>query len=142
MKNSISTIASLILMILFSFQSIAKPQVDPLKSFTPTQIVKTYLETTIQGDTQLFKYLFTEDFQYQNNNSEKVFNKKEYADFTKANKGLKYDCETSYEIIEQYGNSCLSKVTMKFEKFTRVDYVTLSLHKAAWKVNKIVTTYP
>lgn len=142
MKKSIITITAIATLMLVSFNSIAKIKVDPLKSYSPTQIIATYLEITLQGITEMNKYLFTEDFQYQNENNEKLFNRREYTAFTKANKGLKYDCETSSEIVEQYGNTCLSKVTMKFEKFTRVDYISLSQNKGAWKVNKIVTTYP
>lgn len=142
MKKSIISISTIATLMLLSFCSFGKGKIDPLKSFTPLQIVKTYLETTVQGSTAMDKYLFSSDFQYQSSNNDKVFNLKEYAAFTKANKGLKFDCETSYEIIEQYGKTCLSKVTLKFEKFTRVDYITLSQNKDSWKVSKIVTTYP
>jgi len=55
--------------------------------------------------------------------------KKEYIKYLKANKGNKYDCKSSYDILSHDGKVCAAKVTMAFDNFTRVDYITLNQGK-------------
>lgn len=102
----------------------------------------TYLEATTLGSVELNKFLFADDFQYNNTANNDHFNKKQYTSFLKAHKGVKFDCTTAYEILDQTGNTCLAKATMTFKNFTRVDYMTLSHGEDGWKVSKVVTTYP
>ncbi len=139
MKTTITTIATAFIMML-SFNSFATA--NPLKNFNTAKIITTYLEASTSGSADLNKYLFADDFQYVNAVDNKTYGKREYTAFLKANKGLKYDCETSYEILDECGKACIAKVSMKFKTFTRVDYVTLSQGADSWKVSKVVTTYP
>lgn len=139
MKTTITTIATAFIMML-SLSSFANA--NPLKDLNTTKIIATYLEVTALGAPDLHKYLFADDFQYTNATDKKTYGKREYTAFLKANKGLKYDCETSYEILDECGKACVAKVSMKFKNFTRVDYVTLSQGADNWKVSKVVTTYP
>lgn len=139
MKLTITTIATAFIMML-SFNSFAST--NPLRNLSTAKIVKTYLEVATSGSADLNKYLFADDFQYVNAVSNQSYGKREYTAFLKANKGLKYDCETTYEILDECGKACIAKVTMKFKNFTRVDYVTLSQSTDSWKVSKVVTTYP
>ncbi|TYR31763.1 hypothetical protein FXV77_20230 [Sphingobacterium phlebotomi] len=105
-------------------------------------ILNTYLEAVTVGSIDLNKFLFADDFQYSNVNNNDRAGKKEYIKFLKANKGNKYDCRSSYEILSQDGKVCVAKATMAFDNFTRVDYITLNQGKDGWKVSKVETTYP
>jgi len=141
MKKTITLLMSAFLMIV-SLQTMATNKANPLKNFNATQILTSYVESATQGKTELNKYLLASDFTYKNSKDEKTYNKREYSDFTEASKGLKYDCTTTYEVTEQYGEVYRAKITMKFAQFTRVDYVTLTQAKDSWKVSQIITTYP
>ncbi|MFD1768733.1 nuclear transport factor 2 family protein [Sphingobacterium suaedae] len=141
MKNVINSIA-LAVMMLLSFSASATEPLNPLKDVTSTKILTTYLEATTLGSVDLNKFLFSEDFEYRNSANGDRFNKKEYTAFLKAHKGVKYDCKTSYEILDQTGQACMAKATMNFGHFTRIDYITLSQTEDGWKVSKVVTTYP
>lgn len=102
----------------------------------------TYLEATTLGSSELNRYLFADDFQYLNAGDGRSYGKRQYMKFLKANTGLKYDCETNYEILDECGKACVAKITMKFKNFIRVDYVTLNQRDDSWEVSKVVTTYP
>lgn len=142
MKRTITTIATAIIMIAsFSSFAGAATKLNPLKDAESAKIVITYLEAITDGNTDLNNFLFAEDFEYKNGNGHR-FNKKKYIAFLQANKDLKYDCTTSYEILDQSGKACVAKATMKFDNFTRVDYITLNHSADGWKVHKVVTTYP
>ncbi|WP_437921534.1 nuclear transport factor 2 family protein [Sphingobacterium sp. LRF_L2] len=141
MKKTLTTIAAAFIMIT-SFSAFAAETANPLKNLESAKIVTTYLEATTLGSVDMNKFLFSDDFEYRNTANGDSFNKREYTNFLKAHKGIKFDCETAYEILDQSGQACVAKATMKFANFTRVDYITLSQSSEGWKVSKVVTSYP
>lgn len=141
MKTTLTTIAAALIMTT-SFSSFATEKANPLKNVESDMVLNTYLEATTVGSTAMNKFLFADDFEYRNVNNDDRSNKKQYAKFLKANKGIQFNCESSYEILSQDGKVCMAKATMKFDNFTRVDYITLSQSKDGWKVSKVETTYP
>lgn len=130
------------LIFLCTVTSFAAEKENPLKSMNSNNILATYLETTILGNTAYNQKLFTADFEHFNANNNSKSGKKAYSEFLKANKGLQYNCDINYQILEESGKSCIAKATMKFDTFTRVDHITLCHTNEGWKVNKVVTTYP
>ena len=141
MKKTMTQWMTAFLMLL-SLQTMASNKGNPLKNFNASQILTSYVASTTQGKTELNKYLLTSDFTYKNNRDEKTYSKREYSAFVEASKGLTYDCTTSYQVTEQYGDLYRAKITMTFDNFTRVDYVTLIQVKDSWRVSQVVTTYP
>ena len=106
-------------------------------------IVRTFLEASTLGQATLNEELLAKDFQYYSASAPDItYNKKQYSEFLKSTKGLKYNCKTSYQILDESGNHCVAKVIMKFENFTRVDYITLNRSTDSWKVSKVVSTFP
>ncbi|MFD1768669.1 nuclear transport factor 2 family protein [Sphingobacterium suaedae] len=141
MKKTLTSIATALIMIT-SFSSFAAEKTNPLKYVASNKIIETYLAATTFGSIDFNNFLFTTDFEYTNSANGDRFNKLQYTDFLKAHKGIRYDCTTSYEILDQTGKACMAKVTMKFNTFTRIDYITLNNTAEGWKVNKVATTYP
>ncbi|SKC01630.1 Putative lumazine-binding [Sphingobacterium nematocida] len=141
MNKIIATIATLFILA-FGLNASAAETANPLKDVNATKIALTYVEAITIGNTEFNKHLFTSDFEYRNATSEQVSSRSEYLAFLKANKGLKYNCKTTYEILDQAGTTSVAKATMQFEKFTRVDYITMVQTVDGWKVSKVVTTYP
>jgi hypothetical protein len=141
MKKTLSTIATVLLMIV-SLSSFAASEVNPLKNMDSKAFLITYVEATTLGSDIYNKYLLTEDFEYSNTSNNDSFNKKAYLKFLKDNKGLKFNAETSYEILDETGKTCIAKAISTFENFTRVDHITLNKTNDGWKVSKVVTTYP
>src|SRR5690606_5854221 len=139
--KTLTTIATALIMIT-SFSSFAAEKANPLKDVESAKVLTTYLEATTLGAVELNKFLFTDDFEHHNSANNATFNKKQYTDFLKANKGVKFECETTYAILDQTGQTCMAKATVKFKNFTRVDYITLQQSEDGWKVSKVVTTYP
>ncbi|MFD1772294.1 nuclear transport factor 2 family protein [Sphingobacterium suaedae] len=141
MKKIVTSIAAALIMIT-SLNAFAAEKANPLKNVESAKIITTYLEATTLGSVDMNKFLFSEDFEYRNTANGDTFGKKEYTKFLKAHKGITFDCETAYEILDQSGQACVAKATMKFANFTRVDYITLDQTEDGWKVSKVVTSYP
>lgn len=141
MKRTVTTIAAAIIM-MTSFSAFAANKVNPLKNMDSKNVVVSYVEATTLGNDLLNKHLFTKDFTFVNANNGDKHTKKEYSNFLKANKGLKYNCISSYEVLTETATECTATASMKFENFTRVDHMTLVRSEDGWKVSKVVTTYP
>ncbi|MFD2599725.1 nuclear transport factor 2 family protein [Sphingobacterium corticis] len=133
------TAAFLICMTMSSFAATAS---NPLKSYNSSKIVATYVEMITVGSSEWSQHLLAKDFEYVNDVNRTKSNRTEYLKFLKSNKGVKFDCVTKHEILDETGNSCIAKATMNFGHFTRVDYITLCKMDEGWQVSKVVTTYP
>ncbi len=143
MKKSITSIAAALLMIA-SFSSFAA---EPILVNAPTASSNTlsaYVSSLTEGLNDFNNMIFAKDFEYSNSadRTEKKYNRRQYMQFLKQNKGLKFECTTTYQVLDETGNTSLAKVTMVFRDFTRVDYLTLHASNGGWKVSKVVTTYP
>ncbi|MGO1243372.1 MAG: nuclear transport factor 2 family protein [Sphingobacterium sp.] len=140
MKKSITTIAAAIIMIT-SFSAFAANHAKPVETVESAAIINAYIDATTLGAKEMNNLLFAEDFEYQNVANGDTFNKKVYTQFLENNQGVQYDCETSYQILDENAQACLAKTTMKFKNFTRVDYITLNHTTEGWEVSKVVTSY-
>ena len=141
MKTTLKTIAAALIMVT-SLSSFASEKANPLKDVESDMVIGSYMDAVTVGSIDLNKFLFADDFQYSNVNNNDHAGKKEYIKYLKASKGNKYDCKSSYDILSHDGKVCAAKVTMAFDNFTRVDYLTLNQGKDGWKVSKVETTYP
>lgn len=141
MKTTIGAIATAFIMMI-SFNSFAAEKINPLRNLNSTNIISTYLDAATAGSTTFNNFLFAEDFEYRNTANDKCHNKKTYTLFLKANEGLRFNCETTYEILDECSKACVAKAIIKFPTFTRIDYITLNHSQDGWKVSKVVTTYP
>ena len=140
MKRNLTIIAGLMFMVL-SLSSFAKENFGPLKGLSSKHVVMNYVKATTLGEILYNEHLFTDDFEYTNTANKNKINKKDYVKFLSANKDLKFDCETKYEVLDQTGKTAIAKATMAFDNFTRVDIITLSLADDEWKISNIVSTY-
>lgn len=140
MKNKIATIATALLMTL-SLSSFATTNGNPLKAKDAKNILLTYVESTSVGNIDYNKFLFTDDFEYENMANNQKAGKKEYVKFLKENKGLNFNCITTSDILDITGNTAIAKATSKFKDFTRIDHITLAQTKDGWKIARVITSY-
>lgn len=141
MKKIVLSLLSAFMMVI-SLSSFTNANANPLREKDSKSIMIAYVETIVSGYDKYHKYLFTEDFEHYNASSNMKFKKKPYLKFLNDTKGLKFNCQTSYQIMDETGKSCVAKATLTFKNFTRVDYITLNKTDDGWKVSKVVTTYP
>src|SRR5690606_5565960 len=128
MKTTLKTIAAALIMVT-SLSSFASEKANPLKNVESDMVIGSYVDAVTVGSIDLNKFLFADDFQYRNLSNNDRAGKKEYIKFLKANKGMQYNCESSYKILSLDGKVCGAKATMAFDNFTRVDYITLNQGK-------------
>ncbi|MFU1857304.1 hypothetical protein ACK8HY_09825 [Sphingobacterium sp. NGMCC 1.201703] len=59
----------------------------------------------------------------------------------KKQKGEKLNCAVNTDMLEESADYLVAKVTLKFEKFTRTDLVTLVWEGDSWKVSRSINSY-
>lgn len=109
-----------------------------------TNGVELYIDLLCAGDMESVDYLFDQQLTYEVSNNGKVtkYSRQQLIDHMKQGKGIQQDCRTNYAIVESCGDYALAKVEMKYDSFSRVDYVTLNRYGNEWKVSQVTSTYP
>lgn len=135
MKGIIST---LFFVGIISIAANAASKPSPMRGWKVFQVLDAYVKSVSAGESQLVEHLFTDDLEYYVNDRAERHSKKEIVKFLKSIKGHTYDCETSYSVLDETTTNCLAKMTMRFQTFTRTDYIYLSSTDEGWKVRKIL----
>ncbi|TWI21663.1 nuclear transport factor 2 family protein [Sphingobacterium siyangense] len=101
-----------------------------------------YVAVTTEGESAGVEQLFAEDFsqKIQATNAQS-HNREAVIKSLKKQKGEKLNCTVSTDILEESADYMVSKVTLKFENFTKTDVVTLERVGNDWKVSKSFNSY-
>ncbi len=62
-------------------------------------------------------------------------------DFLKAGKNVEQACTTSTRVVENNAYMAVVKVDMKFDQFTRSNYVTLVNTGNGWKITNVYSIF-
>lgn len=142
MKKTFYTIAVLFFILTSMSAFAAAPSNNLPLGRSKAEVLNAYIEASTLGNVTWDKNLLAYDFLYINTATGKQFGKAAYSKYLKANQGLKFNCTINYEIINETDEHATAKAIMKFENFTRVDYITLQPTRRGWEISKVVTTYP
>ncbi len=143
MKTLITLIASAVFT-LATYTLSAANLPDPLKFAKVETIVDHYIDATVNGETELLDYLFTNDFSQStpNNKNKEMLSKNQMMKHLKSLKNVRYACDTDVQFVEKNEDCSIVKVTKYFSNFKRVDYVTMCNTEDGWKINKVLVAYP
>ncbi len=59
----------------------------------------------------------------------------------KKQKNIHLNCAVSTDVVEQFTDYMVARVTLKFENFTKTDLVTLVREGKDWRVSKSINSY-
>ncbi|WP_312135947.1 nuclear transport factor 2 family protein [Sphingobacterium sp.] len=146
MKTLTKTFAIATLLFVSSVNVFANPIKEEKKALNKAvveNVVDEYINATVKGNTLYISDLFDSNFKQKFNGgkSQKTSGKEDYISFLKKNKGVQYDCEVSYELVEKNSNYSLARVTLDFGNFKRIDYVSINMDKDGWKINEVNSVY-
>lgn len=141
MKSSIKLFFAAI--ILLSATAFAHAETRMLNKIATASTIDRYIDAITKGNTAHLTTLFSNDLNYQVNNKGKVIvhERERLIHYLEGQKDLKQNCSSSYTLIDQNDQSAIAKIEMKYEGFTKVDYVSLINDGKHWKINSVVTTY-
>jgi len=142
MKNLVKTFAIAGLLFASSFTAFAIDK-DKLNSAVVENVVDAYINTSVKGNIEHVNDLFGKDFtqKFNTDYNQAPLSREAYVKQLKSQKGITFNCETEYQIVEQSGKYSLAKVTLDFSNFKRTDYLTMVMDKDGWKITEVNSVF-
>lgn len=134
---------NLILILIFLIYSCAniKEKTVPVAKESPSEVVNCYIDALTNSNPTLLKKILNDEFIFQYGNEHKTASKVELLNYiTKEIKDCKWDCKTSFEIIQQTSNRCIAKVNFKFHDIVYSDYIILHQSNNEWQIHRSIST--
>jgi hypothetical protein len=104
--------------------------------------IKKFVNAVSYGDTKGVSNIFDKDVKMTTAYKQEVvnYNKEEILTTIKFVQNVKQNCQTEYQMIERTPTQALAKVSMKYESFTKVNYISLANTTEGWKITHISTS--
>lgn len=103
----------------------------------------TYVEAMANGKLDGLKDILTEDMKYEVTRGDKVINytKAQLLSSLKESENVIQNCSTDYSLERINSSQAIMKVSMKYESFTKINYINLDKTEAGWQITKISNSY-
>ncbi|MFD0792685.1 nuclear transport factor 2 family protein [Mucilaginibacter litoreus] len=140
MKTLKSLTLALALMITCGF---VKANDVPAAYLTKTRAINTYLDAVTRGKLDNFNEVVDKSAKFSILRGKEILScdKKEMAEYLKGQKNIEQACTTSTDVVESNADMTVVKVDMKFEHFTRSNYVTIANTANGWKITNVYSVF-
>jgi len=105
--------------------------------------LKAYVDAVSLGKMNGLQEVLDQDIRFTTTRNKKIIthSKAEILKTLKANENVKQNCSTEYTIIESTSSLGLVKLTMKYEGFSKVEYLSLANTGQGWKITGVSTSF-
>ncbi|MFZ4263170.1 nuclear transport factor 2 family protein [Sphingobacterium sp. HJSM2_6] len=143
MKSLIKVFAIVGLVITTSALSFAKVPTNSLNRANVSVVLDAYVNSSVYGQSEFVQEFISEDFvqRFQTGNKQASVKKSAYIKHLKSLTGVKYNCKTAVELMEEANGFSIAKVTLTFNDFIRTDYVQLTTDAGGWKVREVNSVF-
>jgi hypothetical protein len=120
----------------------ANPVTDN-ENLTATHAVNTYVDAITRGKLAGLNDVLDQTVKFSMLRGKKMlsFDKKQMMDFFKGDKNVEQACTTSTDIVESNADIKVVKVDMKYDGFTRSNYVTVTNTGDGWKITNVYSVF-
>jgi len=110
---------------------------------TPNRAINIYIDAMTRGKVAGLNDVVDKSAEFNMLRGKTVlsFNKAQMIDFLKDNKNIEQSCTTSTSVVESNANVAIVKVAMKYDDFTRNNYVTIANTGNDWKITNVYSTF-
>lgn len=139
MKTLKITFATLALLVV-TFVSQASVKTPKLSM---TETANAYINAFANGKIDGFAELLDDNVKLTMSRGSNILNytKTDILKMLNDNKGVVQNCKTDYSVIENLPTQVILKVNMKYDLFSKINYVTMSQTDKGWKVTNISSAY-
>ncbi|OYD42902.1 hypothetical protein CHU00_17750 [Sphingobacterium cellulitidis] len=144
MKNLVKTFAIAGLLFASSLTAFAiDKDKDKLNNAVVENVVDAYINSSVKGDVEHVDNLFADNFslKYNTEYNQAPLSKSSYIKQIKGQKGVTFNCDSDYQIVEKAGKYSLAKVTLDFSNFKRTDYLTMVQDNEGWKITEVNSVF-
>ncbi|RFZ85988.1 hypothetical protein DYU05_10500 [Mucilaginibacter terrenus] len=120
----------------------AKP-VSTNENLTAIHAINTYVDAITRGKVQGLNDVLDQSVKFSMLRGKTMlsFDKKQMIDFLKQGRNVELACTTNTEVVERNADVAVVKVDMKFENFTRSNYVTIANTPSGWKITNVHSVF-
>lgn len=113
------------------------------ESLSKNHAINTYIDAMTRGKVEGLNDVLDRSAAFSMLRGKNVlsFSKKQILDDLKANKNTEQSCTTSTSIVESNDKVAVVKVDMKFDGFTRSNYVTIANTGEGWKITNVYSVF-
>lgn len=129
-------------LIVFSMSAFAAGEPNS-KRFNMNYAVQTYIDAMTKGDVKELPALLDANVKFSctRANTVTTHSKSQIVKSLKNIQDIKQNCETSYKVLEYNKAQALVKVSMKYQDFIKVNYVTMENSADGWKITNVTSTF-
>ncbi|MGX5690077.1 putative lumazine-binding protein [Arcticibacter tournemirensis] len=139
--KTLKNIAAALLFVL-SVSAFAAEQTQSNKSQIDAAVT-TYIDALNYGKIKGLSAVLDQDLKFTVSQGQTIlnYNKTQMIESLKAQENIVQNCKTDYTMIESNPGQAIAKVTMKYDGFSKVNFVTLSNTSKGWKITNISSSY-
>jgi hypothetical protein len=110
---------------------------------TKNYAINTYIDAMTRGKLNGLNDVLDQSAAFNMVRGKQVlsFDKKQMLDYFKTNKNIEQQCTTSTSVVESNAGLAIVKVDMKFENFTRSNYITIAHTANGWKITNVYSVF-
>jgi len=140
------TLAKLIVagcIILTSGSAFAGNPKKAMKRNSMEYALNNYVEAITKGKINAYERAIDDEatFSILRNNRIFTYNKKNEVELLRNMEGVQQNCEAETQVTENNGQFAVVRVNLKYEGFTKINYVTLYNIAGSWKVSSVSTVF-
>lgn len=141
MKNLKSIILGLALLLVCG--AVKANPIPSNENLTAIHAINTYVDAITRGKLNGLNDVLDQSVKFNMLRGKKMlsFDKKQMMEFFKGDKNVEQACTTSTDVVESNADVKVVKVDMKFDGFTRSNYVTVANTGDGWKITNVYSVF-
>lgn len=142
MKTTLkTTIIALLLTVTYQFTKAATPNVN--EKLTMRYAIAAYVNAFAHGRFEGLSEVIDDSAKFTQTRGQKImsFSKNQILENFKGLENVEQNCKTTSRIVENTSNLVVYKIQMKYDGFSRVNYVTMTDTGAGWKITNVSTVF-
>jgi hypothetical protein len=110
---------------------------------TKNYAINTYIDAMTRGNLHGFNDVLDKSATFNMVRGKQVlsFGKNQMLDYLQTNKNTELQCTTNTSVVESNAGIAIVKVDMKFDNFTRSNYVTIAHTANGWKITNVYSVF-
>jgi len=128
---------------MLAFCGAVKANINEDGKLTKIHAINTYVDAMTRGKLNGFNDVLDNSTAFNMVRGKQLlsFNKKQMLDYLQSNKNVEQLCTTSTSVVESNASIAIVKVDMKYENFTRSNYVTIAHTTNGWKITNVYSVF-
>ncbi|WP_345948516.1 MULTISPECIES: nuclear transport factor 2 family protein [unclassified Mucilaginibacter] len=141
MKTTLKTIVLGLALLVVT--SVVKADEPVAAKLTKNHAITTYVNAMTQGKNAGLKDVIDQTAKFSTLRGKQVvsFDKADMLKFADQNKDIQQACTTTTTEVETNADMSVVKVDMKYENFTRTNYVTMANTGDGWKITNVYSVF-